>query len=244
MTDTPFRIGALTLATDVSPADWVVAGTGSFDYTVGSLVPRGFAAYARVFHPAWQGGEEVSWATVARANGRVDHPSMEWISITGSWRYLQSGQQPGLWDTPPLQGSLPIPQAARLAELLAPHTSTAERCWFAVWEGFGALAVPTDRSPLIPMRHRSMVALTGPLSAVTTSLEEPPWEQLASLWWPEDRAWCVATDVDLMSTYVGGSAECIDALTRDHRIEAVAVPADQRITWDSDGLNPTPARGS
>ena len=26
-----------------------------------------------------------------------------------------------------------------------------------------------------------------------------------SIWWPEDRAWCVATDIDLFDTYVGGS---------------------------------------
>jgi hypothetical protein len=33
-------------------ADWIVAGVRDFDYTVGSIVPAVFDAYARVFHPA------------------------------------------------------------------------------------------------------------------------------------------------------------------------------------------------
>ncbi|WP_154677090.1 hypothetical protein [Parafrankia discariae] len=168
---------------------------------------------------------------------------MEWISITGSWQYLQgSSDQPGLWNNQPAQGSLPVPQTAHLSGLLARHTTTTNRCWFAVWRGFGALVVPTVGIPTVAMTHRPMVLLTGPLTAATTSLEHPPWDQRASLWWPEDRAWCVATDVDLMTTYVGGSQACINALTADDRLEAIPVQADQRITWDSDSINPTPPR--
>jgi hypothetical protein len=66
--------------------------------------------------------------------------------------------------------------------------------------------------------------------------------RLAGLWWPDDRAWCVATDVDLMTTYVGGSQSCVDALTADGDLEAMPVQPDQRITWDSDNLNPPPTR--
>jgi hypothetical protein len=239
-----FVIGALELATDVSPADWVVSGVRSFEYDVGSLVPQGFPAYARVFHPAGrragEGTAEVRWAEVAEANGRRAHPAMEWIAITGSWRFLQDTSQPGVWDDPPWQGSLPVRQAARMAELLAAHTATPERCWFGVWEGFGALALPREGSPLVPMPQRPMLLLSGPLSAVTTSLAEPPLDQRASLWWPQDRAWCVATDVDLMTTYVGGSEACVAALVADDELEVMAVDVDQRTTWDSDRLNPVP----
>jgi hypothetical protein len=236
-----FVIGALELVTDTSPADWVVSGVRNFEYDVGSLVPQGFPAYARVFHPAGrrsgEGPEEVRWAQVAQANGRRAHPVMEWIAITGSWRFLDGDSQPGVWDDPPSQGSLPVRQAARLAKLLAAHTATPERCWFAVWEGFGALAVPRDGSPLVSMPGRSMLLLSGPLAAVTTSLAEPPSDQRASLWWPQDRAWCVATDVDLMTTYVGGSEACVAALVADDQLEVMAVDVDQRTTWDSDRLN-------
>lgn len=42
--------------------------------------------------------------------------------------------------------------------------------------------------------------------------------------WPEDRAWCLGTAVDLMTTYVGGSTVRIDALLDDGQLEALAVP--------------------
>lgn len=234
-----------TLRTDVRPADWVVAAVRDFAVnTVSCLVPPVFAAYARVFHPALRttegGDEEVSWTTVAHANGRIAHPAMQWPSITGSWGFLHGDGQPGLWDIPPEEGSLPVRQAARLARLLAAHTTTPERCWFAVWEGFGDLVLPVgDEIPRVEMPARPMLLLSGPLRAATTSFASFR-DQLASLWWPDDRAWCVATDVDLMTTYVGGSRECVAALTADDGLEAMEISADQRLAWDSDPVNPVP----
>jgi hypothetical protein len=58
---------------------------------------------------------------------------------------------------------------------------------------------------------------------------------------PEDGSWCVATDIDLQSTYVGASAECIDAVLGDDRLESFVVSIDQTVDWRSDTLNPTPA---
>jgi hypothetical protein len=232
-------IGELEPSMDVAAAAWVVAGVRRFDeFAVGSLVPQGFAAYGRVFHPAYDGGLEVRWAQVARANRRQAHPAMEWGSITGSWRFLEGTCQPGVWDQMPSMGSLPVRQAARLAELLAAHTATPQRCWFAVWEGFGNLAVQLEATPRLAMPQRPMLLLRGPLSAAPTSLARHPADQRASLWWPEDRSWCVATDVDLLSTYVGGSQECIASVVAADDIEAMVVPVDQRVTWDSDAINP------
>jgi hypothetical protein len=236
------------LVGDVGAADWIVAGVRDFRYDVGSLVPEGFGAYARVFHPALRhsagGQDEVRWATVAEANGRVAHPGMEWISITGSWRFLHQDSQPGIWDEAPREGSLPARQAAELAILLAEHTTTPRQCWFAVWDGFGAIPPHLGRTdiPRIQLPHRSMLLLAGPLSEATTSFAPPPGDQRASLWWPEDRAWCVATDVDLMTTYVGGTQECINALVNGDDVEAMPVSVGQKVTWDSDRVNPAPPR--
>lgn len=33
-----------------------------------------------------------------------------------------------------------------------------------------------------------------------------------SLWWPDDRTWCVATEIDFRWTYVGGSQVCINEI--------------------------------
>jgi hypothetical protein len=83
-----------------------------------------------------------------------------------------------------------------------------------------------------------MRLLHGPLAAIEGFYEihrSPP-----SLWWPEDRAWCVGTDIDLMSTYVGGSKACIDAVLADDRLEGLPVSVDQSVTWAADTINPLP----
>ena len=83
--------------------------------------------------------------------------------------------------------------------------------------------------------------MRGPVGLAATNLADEPAEQSANLWWPDDRAWFVATDIDLMTTYVGGSAACIADLLAADGLEAAVVPADQRVTWDADTVNPLPA---
>jgi hypothetical protein len=241
----PYVLGELQMLTDMSSADWVVAGVRNFEYNVGSLLPVDFEAYARVFHPARRrAGEswvEVPWARVAAANGRVAHAGMEWIAITGGWEFLHSATQPE-WDAEPSEGSLPIRQASVLAEVISHYTATPDDCWFAVWEGSGAAAFPRDGGPRVAMPMRPMVLFQGPLHAIVTSFDREPLDQRAHLWWPADRRWCVATDIDLMTTYVAGSVECITAVLADARLETFPATVDQKVTWDTDTVNPTPQR--
>jgi hypothetical protein len=53
--------------------------------------------------------------------------------------------------------------------------------------------------------------------------EEPFW-QSANLWWPEDRSWCVATEIDFTWTYVGGDTAVVQELVEDRTIEAIPDP--------------------
>jgi hypothetical protein len=259
----------LSAASSAAAGDWVVGGVRDFGYTVGSVVPVVFDAYARVFHPASRGpGEDavdVRWGEVAAGNGRVMHAAAEWGSLTGSW---QLGAQSGMWDVGPSVGALPQPLAERLAAILEEHTTSAERCYFAVAKGSGALTVTlmfsdgtTDElrrrerqateaeiaawSALIEsgapfhLPNRPMCLLEGPLAAIDAFYEwyrSPP-----SLWWPDDHAWCVGTDIDLMTTYVGGSRALIDALLADNDLESLAVSVDQRADWEADTINRLPA---
>lgn len=237
------RIGDYESAPDASPAAWIIAGLRGSGESVLSLVPEGFEAYARIFHPAYRGEPlaPVRWRDVATANGRVAHRVMQWPSITGSFPFTSSSAQPGLWDREPEEGSLPEELATILAAVLAPHTATPGQCWFAVWDGYAALALADDQAPVFEIPHRRMLMLTGPVAAIRTSLGAPPHWQSPNLWWPEDRAWCVETEVDLMSTYVGGTRQCIEQLVRHRELEAVAIDPADGTTWESDQLNPPPA---
>ncbi len=239
------RIGDYESVPDAVAARWVVEGLRGFAESVLSLVPVGFEAYGRLLHPAWRSDlrRRVSWQEVARANGRISHRAMQWGSITGSRRYLDVAHQPGIWDHAPETGTLPEELAPVLAALLTRHTATPERCWFAVWEGYGSLAFDAEDAPAFDIPHRRLRLFSGPISAIQASLCRPPWWQSPSLWWPDDRAWCVETEVDLMSTYVGASRQCIGDLVAQPGLEAVIADPADGITWDSDNLNPTPSLG-
>jgi hypothetical protein len=267
-------IGSLQLHQDLSPASWVVERLGEFGADVNSVVPSGFDAYLRLFHPAsrFVDGEEaaVTWTQVAAANGRVVHAEMQWANVSGVEEH--SGESaPGLWDAEPGVGTLPRTHAAVLADLLLEHTTTPDRVWFCVWEGWGGLWFhPVGRwslherqvnrgkrgrgfsrrfrnrrklappLPRVQVPGRAYYLLSGPIEAIKDSMEQPPGYQSANLWWPDDHAWCVATDIDFSWTYLAGTEALADELTNHPKLEVIRTRLDHRITYDADTLNPPP----
>ena len=69
---------------EVEAADWIHGRLHPFAQDVGSVVPTGFGAYARIFHPA-RGPHppkvEVRWSEVAAWSGKTVHPEMQFHSI-------------------------------------------------------------------------------------------------------------------------------------------------------------------
>ena len=73
----------LEFSEDVSEARWVEESFSAIG-TLRSLLPDGFAAYARIFHPAYLNRDEerpVRWSTVAEWTGRTVHPLMQFERI-------------------------------------------------------------------------------------------------------------------------------------------------------------------
>jgi hypothetical protein len=227
---------------DVSPGAWLADGVaGARDGTLAALLPPVFEAYARVLHPAYRFEElddvEVRWATVAADNGRSAHPHMQWAAVTGSWDYVAEADQPGLWNDSPAEGHLPSDVALRVAAVLIRHTGTPADCWFGVWAGFGFI---DTEAPQLAVGGRAFWLVRGPVEFAAANMADEPAEQSAGLWWPADRAWCVVTDVDLMSTYVGGSAAAIADLLAADGLEALPAAPDDPVRPDSDSVNPPP----
>ena len=239
------RLGGLPVETDVSPGAWIADAAVPFGpgATVASLVPPVFEAYARVFHPAYRyaglDDDEVTWAEVAAANGTVPHPLMQWPAITGGWEYLVDDSQPPVWDGPPAEGHLPVEVAGPLAAVLAAHTTTPDECWFGRWHGFG---FDEHGAPTLALPDREYWLVRGTVADAVRNLAPEPHEQSANLWWPADRSWCAATDIDLMSTYVGGSAACIAAVLSSPALEAAAAAAEDAIGYAADTVNGLPPR--
>jgi hypothetical protein len=54
-----------------------------------------------------------------------------------------------------------------------------------------------------------------------------------NLWWPDDRAWFVATEIDHAWTYVAGSQQLLARLMADRRLEILtADPSDNPFGGD------------
>jgi hypothetical protein len=150
---------------------------------------------------------------------------MQWHEIRGV-RRPPSGAP---WDFGPQEGHLPLGDAAVLVGILRRHTTTPNRCIFAVWDGFGALEpdVHWPGAARLHLPNRDYVLLAGPIEAGAASFEPPPFEQSANLWWPEDRAWCVATEIDYAWTYVAGTEGCVQDIVAHPDLEAITTRPDR-----------------
>ena len=88
---------------------------------------------------------------------------------------------------------------------------------------------------------RSYLLLEGPLDAALdlgwNITQESFVPQSPNLFWPQDHAWCVASEVDLFCTLVAGSEALAETLMADPRFEAWRVSPGDPITYDSDQIN-------
>jgi hypothetical protein len=232
----------LTPAPHWSPASWVLAGLRGFGESVLSLVPAGFEAYVRVFHPAARAiGRElkpVRWTEIAAANDRRTHAGMQLTALTGAFDSYTDGQA-GVFEAPPEIGSLPFELVEPLTAVLARHTRTPDSCWFAFWNGFGGLRHEIALGPTFTAPGREYHLLGGPLEALSESATDRGY-QSANLWWPDDLAWCAATEIDLDTTYIGCGGLCADELRVVPELEALPIDPATGIDFGSDDLNPSP----
>jgi hypothetical protein len=75
--------------------------------------------------------------------------------------------------------------------------------------------------------NRGHFLLRGPLVGVLSSVAASGHRQSTSgLWWPADRAWFVATEIDHEWTFVAGQQSLIDQLQADRRLEVVTTALD------------------
>jgi hypothetical protein len=251
----------LTWLRDVSPASWLAPRLHSFAQDVGSIIPEGFAHYARVFHPVQRDDPDSPgerWSEIARRNGRIVHAEMQLHEISKPLR------------APPVDvdvmlrasvGSLPLAQRRALVEVLLGETSTPERIWFCLWDGFSLDDQGVHERVTLPGRSYLLYggdselafALTPELGAearwrgagepqasaaeLTAMRQALNSRRSPSLWWPDDRAWCVATEVDFAWTYVGGSTRAIARVLTSPKLEALPARLSDSPLHDSDRLN-------
>ncbi|HUZ42273.1 MAG TPA: hypothetical protein VMU68_12895 [Acidimicrobiales bacterium] len=232
---------------DVSQADWVKDGLDDLTTgTVSSIVPAGFDAYARILHPVetpLNGDRLVRWEEVADWGGQVLTAQSQWLAIAMP---EVKPDQPRPWRSQgPQQGSLFANDARSLAAIAGRFTDTPHHCWCCIWEGFGwwsrswlvapgQLAPPPPPTPIpieakdwlkVHTRYRDYFLYEESLdtpSSFVAAIEVLEGHS-PNLWWPSDHVWCVGTEIDFDSTYVGGSKLFIDAILQSEELEAFEV---------------------
>ena len=251
-----YRNGPLWSA-DVGQAHWIAGRLTPWDaHTVTMVVPDGFAAYARVLHPVetpGNGGRPVRWAEVAVWSGMPLRSDAQFHSV--ALPQTAPGEPPPFAGGP-REGGLYLPDAEILAAIARDWTATPEDCWFCVWDGFGwdtvsrSAFTPADEPPtIVPKRsadpvppsvrdgprvrhpNRNYLLYRGPAEAVIAPANlAGTGGQCANLWWPADRAWCVASEIDLPWSYIGGPRGLIDAVLADRRVEALPAAPDDPVS--------------
>ncbi len=226
---------------DTGAASWIIGRLHGGEQTVRAVIPDGYPAYCRILHPCWRerNGERmpVRWSElVSRIEPRSRIDELPLPADVNE----------------PIPGTLTQDDLHRLVATLARHTGTPDDCWFGLWEGFGWLDAGRGESATVlgfegneprppwvialadlpktrlEIPERSLILYRGSIGAAAAFCERPPW-QSPSLWWPSDRSWCVASDIDLLSTYVAGSESLIADVLADECLEAMAVEPDDPI---------------
>lgn len=153
-------------------------------------------------------------------------PARCWLALWGGY-----GGQPTAWGAAP---TVHLPSrdyhlfpgaAADVVEI-----SVEFECAGIEDDGGGAVWVSLSTPPGDPEPVRDWVATAD-------RFREAGHLQSPNLWWPEDRAWCVASEIDFDSTLVAGSAALVAALVDHPDLEAFEVAPGDSLRADADHVN-------
>lgn len=233
---------------------WIRPRLGGCFGAVTREVPKGYEAYARVFHPASdQEGNPLRWAEVADALGKTAHREMQWHALRG---LADPGELVGPYEfetvfgrrwtgQDPPTGGMDIATLDDLCRILAAHTKGAVRCYFGLCtiENWLDSFSKAELKPLLRLPYgRDYIVLSGPLAAVGQIVRhssDTDWivRDAPNLIWPGGGSWFVASEVDFDSTLVGGGIELIKALVESPDLEVWEVEPADSLAADADKIN-------
>lgn len=252
---------------DATAGQWVESMVSGELGTVGGCAPTCFDSYVRICHPAARrDGTAIPWSEVATLTGRTAHPLMQWHALVGSDDPHDRSESMWKGDDPD-RGVMPGSTMNPLCCLLAKHTNRADDCIFGLWREqiWFKLSATRDSGQVsqdsavhhdeahwvnrlevrgnarLQLHGRKYILLEGPLSAAGEGDEQSVSEEFGeispNLLWPLDRAWFLATDIDLDSTIVAGTHELIQEIVGSSDLEAWPVSLADSLAVDADQVN-------
>lgn len=218
---------------DVSAAAFVTGGVihqpWDKNMTLNVIMPAGFEAYVRMLHPVPTGGTSyVRWSDIASWNGVTLLADSTFEDIAA----VPIGGRPQWGDFP--SSSLARDVLAILSPILERHTDTPDDCWFGVWMGYGGVPYESLDYPRFEVPNRAYNLFNGAVSSVVNFYFGKEGERgrqflPPAIWWPDDQAWCVASEIDHYDTFIGGTAACIDDILSELSFESFRAQITDRI---------------
>jgi hypothetical protein len=185
----------------------------------------GFEGQIAVLHPLAGGvgatTPVVPWSSVAAHKGIGLTPHTEWAELAARDGSEPEAEMDEPWDGSPSMGSLPRLQLAAIVSSITQTDPNQRSCWIGVWYGWSELRSNYLDAPNIEIRRRSL-RIWHLLMTELASLDliSSRW-QSPTIWWAEDHSWAVTTEVDDYKTYVSGSSELIESVSRNEYLETM-----------------------
>lgn len=134
-----------------------------------------------------------------------------------------------------------LEQLRTVVEVLRRHTRTPDQAWHCLWDGWGVLQVGATAllgEPTVHHPGRDYHLFTGPLAdlgnwgADDVAPGVPQTAMPPAFVWPEDRAWCIAADVDPHWAGIGGSRAAVNELVALSTVDVVHTdPSEQQPSY-------------
>jgi hypothetical protein len=204
---------------DVGPAAWVIDALHDWPsgpFRVRHLVPPVFEAYARIPHappePVGELDEHVVGALTTVLAGRTATPEDCWFGLWSGFGLFE----PAFARLRPAgsPGGRPADPRTRLAERAASRSARRAVRRPTTFDLLGG-----GRSYWLlraSVRDARRFRFVGSFRAPT-------------IWWPQDRAWFVHTEVDATATLVGGSRETVAELVAAEGLRATEVGPENPV---------------
>jgi len=228
--DIPIPEGLELISEDVSTAEWLdpgllpIGNRDGWPVRVGSLVPPGFETCARICH-SWDradrgpqvgslSAEEVARLTPILADS-TGTPESSWFCLWDGFGFWPGG----------IHASWPVgePPSRIREKRRAAEQKAAQELMKLSSISRASVHRSTDGTESL----RSFFLFHGRLVAVSNLYFDGRY-QSPNYWWPEDRLWCVVTDIDARSTYVAGDTNLLTAL-KNSPLHAMEVSREERL---------------
>ncbi|MGO4617240.1 hypothetical protein AB4305_22635 [Nocardia sp. 2YAB30] len=221
---------ALRYEPDVSKAHWFTERRDPWTQLC-AMGPSGFARYARLFHPAGPDEDPSDPDPVENREGNLDPEVLQRLSsILAGHTGTPDDCYFGLWD-----GFGDIYGSSSVAVAFSGDESADPEFAPLVAPAFPAEVLAGPRLQ-VPARDyllfRGLLSEAGQWGAIDLVPGWPRPINSPNLMWPADRAWFVATEIDLPWTGIAGSPELIEALRADKSLDVEEVePSSSPRYW-------------